>query len=272
MNKVTEGNLARITFNSIHEVVEYINNTERTLFYSGYHISDEVGSTNAIFTGTSDFNEALDLLHHGWDRGAKKLNRGLTGVCLNNGISNKRINVYDVVGYQACAPRYLQGIPTNMVRSINKPMKQKVVDVVKDFGYSGIVSAETMTRESIKVLNVVNKLEQEGHRCNVYTSFISRSGWSGGGNNTYTEIRVKIKQSTQRMNVKQMAFPLAHPSMFRRICFALIERLPETSKFGKGYGWCTDYDETKQFYKGTYYIPRIVSEQEITDINKYRAV
>lgn len=247
-----------IIFNSISEVVKFNRETERTEFYKNYHTSDEHGRYD--FTRTNSYEEAEDLLLHGWDSMAEKLTKKVGNVKCQNGYKNKMI--YSMQGYQACVPRYLQGMPDSMISNKRVVMKQKVLNIIKDFGYSGATSTETIERESIKVLKAVNDLESRGYRVNLSIVFVSN-------NRSYTGVQVKIKNASQRMNIKQMAFPLVHPSMFRRIMFGLIERLPETECFGYGYGRRTEYNQTKHLFKGEYFIPRIVSEKEIIDIEKY---
>lgn len=260
MRRKQNGRSVSIIFDSINDVINYIRKTERTKFYQSYHVSDD--DNREDFTKTKSWNEAENLLLHGWDEGARRLNKNIKSVKIADGYRMK--TVYDVSGFQCSVPRYLQGVPTNMINSKRVVQKNKVVNITKDFGYSGAVSAEQMLQEGKKVLDAVNKIESTGTRCNLYVSFVSDS--SSG----YVDMRIKIKDSSQRLNVKQTAFPLAHPSMFRRITFALIERLEECKDFGYGYGRCTEWREVKHLYKGEYYIPRIVSEQEITDIEKYR--
>ena len=251
-----------IRFNSIAEVVNYINTTKMTPFYQKEHRSDDY---NYSFRGTRSMEEAMELLSHGWEDGAKQLKDKLDAKVNANNVSYKNKTFYDVAGFQCSVPRYLQGIPTNMINNKRVVQKQKVVNITKDFGYSGVTSKEVMMRESIKFLQVVEKLEQQGIRCNVFVSFVSKTN-----NNGYVDIRVKVKESSQRMNIKQLAFPLAHPSMFRRIMFALIERLEDCKDFGLGYGRCTEWETVKHLYKGEYYVPRNVREEEITDIEKYK--
>lgn len=251
-----------IIFNSISEVVKFNRETERTNFYKSYHASDEMGNYRYSFTKTNSYEEAEDLLLHGWDSMAERLTKKIGNIKCQNGYKNKI--TYGVQGYQVCVPRYLQGIPDNMVSSKRIVIKQKILNIVKDFGYSGITSAETIEKESIKVLKAINELELMGYRVNLSITFVSKCL------DGHRSIVIKIKNASQRMNVKQMAFPLVHPSMFRRILFGLIERLPETECFGYGYGMCTEYNETKHLFKGEYFIPRIVSETEITDIEKYK--
>lgn len=251
-----------IIFNSISEVVKYNREAERTTFYKQYHRSDELGRYD--FTKTNSYEEAEDLLLHGWDAMAEKLTKKMGNVKCQSGYKNK--TMYSVQGYQASVPRYLQGIPENMIANKRVETKQKVLNIVKDFGYSASDSSGRIEKESIKVLRAVNDLESKGYRVNLSITFVSRE------RGKYVGMMIKIKNSSQRMNIKQMAFPLVHPSMFRRIVFGLIERLPETQHFGYGYGWCTEYDEVKHLFQGNYFIPRIVSEEEITDIQKYYIV
>ena len=259
MKRTETNNDINISFNSIADVVNYIDITERTLPYQRYHASD---SNNYGFTGTHTMEEARELLFHGWEDGAKQLKSKVN--VNNNGYRSKAF--YDIAGFQCSVPRYLQGIPTNMINNKKVVQKQKVVNITKDFGYSGATSTQTMMRESVKFLQAVDKLEKQGMRCNVFVSVVTRSRKSKG----YIDIRVKVKDSSQRMNLKQLAFPLAHPSMFRRIVFGLIERLDDCKDFGSGYGQCTGWEEVKHLYKGEYYVPRNVIEEEITNIEKYK--
>lgn len=263
MKRTETNNNVNISFNSIADVVNYIDTTERTLFYQKYHASDD---NDYCFRGTHSIEEARELLFHGWEDGTKQLKSKLDAKVNvnNNGYRNKAF--YDIAGFQCSVPRYLQGIPTNMINNKRVVQKQKVVNITKDFGYSGATSTETMMHESVKFLQAVDKLEKQGLRCNVFVSVVTRSRKSNG----YIDIRVKVKDSSQRMNLKQLAFPLAHPSMFRRIVFALIERLEDCKDFGMGYGRCTDWEEVKYLYKGEYYVPRNVREEEITNIEKYK--
>lgn len=251
-----------VMFNSITELVQFNREAERTQFYKNYHMSDEMGCSRYNFTKTNSYEEAENLLLHGWDEMAEKMTKKINNVKCQNGYKNK--TVYGVQGYQACVPRYLQGMPDSMVSNKRIVEKQKILNIVKDFGYSGSTSAQTIENESIKVLKTVRDLESRGYRVNLSIAFVSKH------HGKYISMMIKIKNASQRMNIKQMAFPMVHPSMFRRIVFGMIERLEETKNFGRGYGMCTTYDETKHLFKGSYFIPRIVCEEEITDIEKHK--
>ena len=70
MKRTTTNNDVNISFNSITEVVNYIDTVERTPFYKSNHKSDD---NNYNFRGTHSMEEARELLLHGWDDGAKQL-------------------------------------------------------------------------------------------------------------------------------------------------------------------------------------------------------
>ena len=88
MKRTTTNNDVNISFNSIAEVVNYIDTVERTPFYKSHHKSDDY---NYDFSGTHSMEEARELLLHGWDDGAKQLKDKLDAkVNVNNiGYRNK---------------------------------------------------------------------------------------------------------------------------------------------------------------------------------------
>lgn len=250
--------LKKVTFNSITEVLNFIDKHEVTEGYRAYMVSIE---GKYSFTKTHSFDEAMDLLKHGWESGAQKLNTQLKAVKTGDGFKTKQF--YSVAGYQCSVPRYLQGIPTNMVNSKRIVTKNKVVNITKDICYNAGWDADKMIKQGVKFVELVNKIESTGTRCNVYVML--------GAKNYDNKVcfKIKIKDSSQRMNIKQLAFPLAHPSMLRRILFALMERHKATKDMYNGYGTPIKFEELKSEFHKEYFVPREIEEEHITDINKY---
>lgn len=272
MNKTVNGNAVSLHFNSITDVCNYLQNNEITKEAQALKRQNKLapyctGSYRESFSGTASMEAAISLLKGGWDAKAReikgKMQKPLTGA--NRG----HRNVYDVVGYQACVPRYLQGIPTNMVRSVPVQKKDKIINIYKNVAYSYKISADEILEQSLKVLNLVDRLEQDGYRVNLYT--IAKAV----GKRYTWQFSLRIKQSSQRLNIKQTAFPLCHPSMLRRIitgCVCIPEEL-EHKYLYNGFGAPTDVYSIEELKgENNYFIPSFVSEKEITDINKYRAV
>ena len=132
-----------------------------------------------------------------------------------------------------------------------------------------MTSKETSEKESLKVLRLSEMLEKQGYRTNINVVVaFTRNGEAGG-----TLIVLPVKKSSQRLNIKQMAFPLVHPSFLRRICFAIVERVQECNyrNYVSGYGRVPNNNANmfKEIFKGEIVIPNKVEEEEITDIDKY---
>ena len=251
-----------VEFSSINELVKHNREGNVQSDFLSVRVSERENKDN--WYETASYAEAEDLLLHGWDYMAKELkskidvNMRLTG--------HTQRPAYSVAGYQACVPRYLQGLPDSMIYSKRVPKKEKVITINKSVSYSCKVKQKQIIEESAKVLNAVNALESEGIRVRLNIIFKVKSNRE---RYSYV-IKVNVKQPSQRLNIKQIAFPLVHPSMLRRIFL----RTMEVESWCNMKGFCPGYgrpdNTTENITKGEYYIPAVVSEEEINDIQKYQ--
>lgn len=221
-------------YNSISEFVQTINSRQQNS-----NMKSQASETGAYsFSGTHDYKEAEDLLLHGWTEESEKLNEMLKLKSLNKKYIK---NTYDVSGFQCSVPRYLQGIPTNMINQKVTTKKQKIITITKNVSYSASVKKEVIEAESIKVLQLVNNLEKQGYRVvlNVVCIVIRE--------NVAICNKVRIKNANERLNLSKVSFPMVHPSYLRRIIFKWIETFEYTTKlFDKTYGIpisCTDFND-----------------------------
>ena len=222
-------------YNSISEFVQTINSRPQNPKITS-NISE---SGEYSFTGTHDYNEAENLLLHGWVEESEKLNEMLK----LKAIKEKSVkNTYDVAGFQCSVPRYLQGIPTNMINQKVVTKKQKVITITKNISYSAYVSKETIEQESVKVLQLVNNLEKQGYRVILNVTLISKSKKE----NIIICNKVRIKNANERLNLSKVSFPMVHSSYLRRIMFKWIETFEYTTKsFDTNYGVpikCEDFN------------------------------
>lgn len=252
----------QIKYDSLNEFYNYICDTpiNETFRWEKHESVD--GSK--IFTKTESFEEAVELFKNGWSDMAGRLTQTLKVESQKENVGVTRRNIYDVVGYQASVPRYLQGVPNSMVRSVNVPVKSKVITLVKSIGYSFQVSADTIIDESVKALKIVKKLEAQGYKINLDIAV---------GSTTRDKkfiVRARIKKANERLNVSKLAFPLVHPSMLRRLYFRWVEVYPEvTRSFVHGYGKPIHADELKSVVgKNEYVLPAIIT----TDIENFKNV
>lgn len=239
-------------FESLSNFYEYITTTplNKTFCWEKGGLSSTAGSKK--FTGTESFDEATQLFKNGWDEMAQKLTKKLKVQPNCSVTSQVQKTVYDIVGFQCSVPRYLQGIPTNMVNKRLTPVKQKVVTLNKDFSYNAMTSTEDIIEASIQTMQVVKKVEAQGVRVNLNIIFGTTAG------NTREIIKIRIKSANERVNISKLAFPLVHPSMLRRLCFRYIEVAPTiTGSYSRGYGKPLDGSQLKQYCEGEYVLPRL---------------
>lgn len=252
------------SFGSLNEFYDYLCNTPfNSAFRWARHASVDTSSYQQQWTQTESFDEAVLLMKRGWSDMAQKLVNKLKVIDKKTEMVTKRRSVNSVAGFHPVVPLYLAGVPTSMVSYKMVPVKQKIVNITKLLNYHGGISSETIIDESIKVLQIVKKLEAQGYSVNVNVAF----GSSKNGRNIAASIR--IKNANERLNVSKLAFPMVHPSMLRRLMFRYIEVTPNaTNGYAKGYGAPVSKSEMQEMFSDSIVIPAIWD----TDVNKIDTV
>jgi len=264
MLETTDGKKVKIEFGSIHEFVDYITKTPLNDSFRWAKLSSNASDRG--WHGTRSFEEASDLLKHGWPDMSEKLTTKLKAEGKMEPSYVSKI-VYDVQGFQPIVPLYLQGVPTSMASRKKVVMKQKVVTINKDVSYSGGTSVDTIMEESIKAFRIIKRLESQGYRVNLNVC-LGTKRWPSASDNKSEQyyIRIRVKSANEKLNVSKLAFPLVNPSMLRRILFRFIEVYPPVSKsFVDGYGYPADDKDMKREFDGIT-LPAFIS----TDIDKIK--
>lgn len=268
MKRRSSGNVNLVEFENITSVVEFIKNNGRTKTFLNCASSERAGSW---WNGTKSLDEALNLFQYGWDEKTKELKEVL-------GKPNLKQKTYvksfftDVLGFQAIVPNYLMGLPKTMVNSYMKPIKSKIINICVTCNYLSDVSAKEIFENAINQTLVVNTLESMGYRVNLSVLNISTAG------GRINALKIKVKSSTEKLNLSKLSFALIHPSMLRRIVFALFERLDEydISDFKWGYGRSIDDKEMqkneniKNLLGGEYILPSFLSREEVKSENFFK--
>lgn len=237
-------------FDSLNDFEQYITNTPLNKTFQWrklYSVSSDYG-----FTHTHSYDEAVKLLKDGWQDKAQELTKKLS-VVKNQVISTQVQKViYDVVGFQASVPRYLQGIPTSMVNKKLVPIKQKIITLDKDISYNCGITTEQIIEASVQTLQLIKKIEAQGIRVNLNLV------WGVTAGNTKEVVKVRLKSANERLNISKLAFPLVHPSMLRRLFFRYLEVAPTiTDTYAFGYGSPLDGSQLKTYCEGEYVLPRL---------------
>lgn len=209
-------------FDTIEEYTNFLEESESLRYGSA-----ESGDYN--FTGTKSFKEAIELCKYG-DEDLRTFiyDQNLKFDKVDSCNKVRRSTVNDVVGFMANVPNYVMGIPTNMIRDNRTMINSKVLNVFINVSAAWHVNADDIKLNAAKYVCAINRLEEEGYRCNVYT------GSAGERGDRKNLLIVKVKSDKEPMNLAKMAFPLCHPSMLRRLKFKWMETIP--IDFGPGYG------------------------------------
>ena len=219
-----------VEFESLQEFYEYITNTPTNKAFAKREAEHDLSSHNNRRSegyGTESFEEASNMMRDGWTIGAQNLTQKLKLAETNKEVQNTYKNVLSICGYQAIVPLYLNGVPNNMINKKIVPVKKKVITINKALSCSCTVSSETMMEESVKAFQIIKKIEATGIRVNL--NLLISTG--------HVCVKIKLKSASERLNLSKLAFPLVHPSMFRRLYFRFIEVYPTIPRsFAFGYG------------------------------------
>ena len=222
-------------YNSLGEFLQDIDSKPNNEFFKDRHSSQRTESPDKRqkWYMTQDYRRASYLLTHGWDEAAEKMAKKVKITLGSTQTVRSSKPSYGVVGSQASVPRYLQGIPTNMVSRQMTYSKQKVITLTKGISYSCRWTPEQILEESIKALQIIQALETNGQRVRLNVMWSISDDHFGGI--YHTICKVCVKQPDERLNISKIAYALAHPSMLRRHFFKWLETDTFTSK---DMGWC----------------------------------
>lgn len=237
-------------FDSLNEFESYITNTPLNETFRWQKRSSTDGSYG--FTQTHSYEEATKLFKDGWSSMAQDITKKLK--VIQNQVVDAHVQkvLYDVVGFQASVPRYLQGIPTSMVNKKLVPVKQRVITLDKDISYNCGITTAQIIEASVQTLQLIKKIEAQGIRVNLNLV------WGVTAGDTKEVAKIRLKSANERLNISKLAFPLAHPSMLRRLCFRYLEVAPTVTKsYAWGYGAPMDGSQLKTYCKDEYVLPRL---------------
>lgn len=211
------------------------------------------------FYGGISFKEALKRLLNGDEELAKDINNIKIDGIVAEKLTFKYIN--DIQGVVPNVPNFLMGLPQSMVRMQRTKIKssQKILNLVFDISVSCMITKEEYMQVSKLFLDVIDKVEKMGYRCNLYIAAVSVSE-SEKFMNTFL---IKLKNSNELFNRYKCSFVLGHMSMFRRIMFRLIELADENDinvEFYSGYGTVTNRNLVKKTVEDTFKINHISFE------------
>ena len=233
------------TFNSISAFLNAINsrkNNENMKRDNSSHRTNDIS-----FFATANYEEAEKLITNGWEEKLPEIKRQFTSSVKqnSNGTINKRRTYNHVEGYAPHVPNAILGVPQSMINTQRVAQKVKVVSLIYSPTANCGTNGDTFIKAGIVILNIVKQLELNGIRVNLKIAAKDSMDYD----NNYAGSFVTIKNYREPLDLKKVAFPIAHPSMLRRFGFKWLETFPELKgDFSGGYGHTvSDEKDHKEF-------------------------
>ena len=226
-------------YNSAFEVSEDCKSRAVT----NYRFDDKSKGKFGSWEGVETYEEALGYMKNGYQPIVEKLK--IKTKCKKTGTVKRTTFSNNIVGYAPVVPLALKGVPNCMIDMRQKPIKCKVIDIYYDMTCSCSTDSEEIINAGSKLLGVLMELESQGYRFNIYAV------QSYSDSKSCDMLTVKVKNSTQPLDLKRISFPLTHTAFFRVIGFDWYSRTPRGT-YRSGYGHGLSYEFTKRDMDGIF--------------------
>lgn len=185
------------------------------------------------FSGTRNFEQAMDLAVKGWPEGRANIMAAIATAQAS--MSFTPYLTMDVAGAYPIAALAAAGDPCSMVDLA--PVEERVRPIVRlvvQRAGSAAYSVKEFTNYGAAVLSYVEGLEACGFRCEITVAFVSDFHEDGDQITT-----VVVKRAEETMEFDRMAFVMTHPAFFRRLQFSVMESTEGLASVlnSNGYGY-----------------------------------
>lgn len=216
-------------------------------FINACHERKALGSKNfgftvtghSNFTGSENYTQAYKLASEGWKDGCKLMSLKIDKLDVKSHIKKPEL-FFDVSGdYGFDMGRVMSGEPEvimnyresdDMTESNHGPIVKMLVNTVM----SGGIPVDIVMHRGAAIVSLVDALEQAGKR--VQIDVICSAQLSDG---LYTH-QYPLKNADETLQIDQIAFCIAHPSIERRFNFIALDLFP--TWLGHSYGGPVNVD------------------------------
>ena len=200
-------------FDSFGEMLNYVEQNPN------YGSSDKDGMDG--WDGMRSFAEAKELARSGWHDVRPQVEELLNQM---SEVIADRLEIapsmtWNVAGGVVDVGRYCGNEPMCMIDFPMEPQERmgKVIKLFIDYGASSSFSGEFIMKRGIVLLALVDTLQKLGVSVEIYGETAITSGTT-----CHTTV-TKLHDPTDRLDIDELMFTLAHPAMLRRMAFAVRE-------------------------------------------------
>jgi len=251
----------RIEFESFDEFLETVSEPLSDTCREAWTDSDgELSSEDGAlsFTGTLNFEHALQLAREGWPEGLVEFDDKMREVAPHVEAAGREPAIdFDRAGYAPNVAMFCAGDPACMyTQGESYQGTTPIVRVLLNITVSGMIPASILANRGAALAAVIEYMESAGFSVEVTLyQGAEAEGWrKKGGTNQRVRVLhehfIPVKRAGEFIEPDRFAFMLAHPSVLRRFIFRLDEMCAESGPHMRnGYGTPTDADpEADQIY------------------------
>jgi len=215
-------------FASFADMLDFVDATPEAIRKDRQNGRNEGWSTgDASWSGSSTMQHAMALARDGWRAGVVKAKEAAE--IIEGDHAQARQRVHGLAGGRVNVGRMLSGSPVHMV---HRPRRDgvKVITLLVDVWMASAIAADDAIIRAACVAAMCDVLENSGYSCEIVAV------GSAYQNGRRFQMATNIKQAGDALNLEDVTFALGHPSMLRRLCFALAANEPVLRRFWEGMG------------------------------------
>jgi hypothetical protein len=224
---------------------------------------------NLQWSGGLTWEQAKQMAISGWREGMQEIEKyraKIVPIVTERVLRPKQI--YSVAGYNVDVGSFMANEPECFIAREYEERNYpgQIYKIVASISSSAAIEPETIIQRGAMICALIDAIEFAGHRaeviCNWAVSANNEEYYRQGEykENGWFEVSVTVKKVSQPLEMSDLAFCLAHPSMLRRIMFSVAE-LESWSDFADRYGCPAEASD-----KGDIYIKEVhsgvVSDEE----------
>ena len=201
--------------------------------------SDDQSDDKTKWAGSRSLDDAVSMGTTGWHDIRPRVDDLFARVetKINFAMGDMFESRFNVCGDSADIDRYLHGDPECMIDYVDVPQARmgRVIRLLVNGSVNSGVTANEILERGVIVCTLIDVLNRMNVGVEVYLENCTKVG------DDRHSILVHLHSSEQLLDVNNLMFALAHPSMLRRISFSVMEKskwrhAAKISQKGGGYG------------------------------------
>ena len=203
-------------------------------------LSSKTGDSH--FTGTKSLTDAVNLAVDGWHEVRPEVQKMFNQLESQLSLAmDEQFSIrYDYSGDSVDMGRYMSNDPECMMDYVTEPQARmgRVVRILVAGIASAYVSAEQIQARGVAVCALIDVLHKMGVGIELWTEQCYMH--PSDDKRRYSHL-VKLHDSSDMMDIDDIMFAIAHPSMLRRLGFAGVEQMEWANEYTRsGYGRVRD--------------------------------